>query len=92
MKYEIRLGREIINNTMHIIVGAIIAHTFLAYLSIVYITVILLMIGAGREYWQYRKGKIQPLYIHIIDTLTIALGGIIWFLIITHFHINIDTL
>ena len=92
MNYEIKLGREIINNILHIIVGAIIAHTFLAYLPIYYILGILLIIGAGREYWQYRKGKIQPLYIHIIDTVTLTLGGLLWFLVITYFNLNINKL
>jgi hypothetical protein len=92
MNYEIRLGREIWNGLLHIIVGGIIAHVFLAYLSIWWIIPILLLLGAGREYWQYKRGKIQPLYIQIIDTLTLALGGILWWLVITHFNINVDIL
>lgn len=92
MKYEIRLGREIINGILHLIVGAIVAHTFLAYLPIIYILLILLLMGAVREYWQYRRGKEQPWWIHTIDTITIALGGLIWFLVIINFGINVDIL
>ncbi len=92
MDYEIKFWREVKNNLLHIIVGAIVTHTFLAYLSIWWIIIILLLLGAGREYWQYKRNKIQPLYIQIIDTLTLALGGLLWWFIITCFHINIDVL
>ena len=92
MKYEIRFGREIINTSLHIIVGGIIAHTFLPYLPIIWIIIILLLLGAGREYWQHIRGKIQPLYIHIIDAIGFPIGGLIWWLITMHFGINVDVL
>lgn len=92
MNYEIRLGREIINNLLHLIIGAAVAHTFLAYLPVWLILAVLLLAGAGREYWQHARGKIQPWWVHTIDTVTIALGGLIWWLIITHFNVNIDLL
>lgn len=92
MNYEIRFWREVLNNTLHIIVGAVLAHTFLAYLPIWAILFILLLLGAGREYWQHARGKIQPWWIHTIDTLTLMLGGLIWYIIIISYHINIDLL
>lgn len=92
MKYEIRFGREVWNSILHIVVGAVVAHTFLAYMPIWAILGILLFIGAGREYWQHARGKIQPWYIHLNDTVTLALGGLIWWLVITSFHINVDIL
>ena len=92
MIYEIRFWREVLNGILHVIVGAVLAHTFLAYIPIWAILLVLLVLGAGREYWQFRRGKIQPLYIHIIDTLTLMLGGLAWFLIITYFNINVDIL
>ena len=92
MKYEIRLGREIINNLLHLIVGAVVAHVFLAYLPLWALLGILLLLGAGREYWQHARGKIQPWWIHTIDTVTLALGGLVWFLLITYFNINVDIL
>lgn len=92
MKYEIRFWREVLNSTLHILVGAIISHTFLAYLSISYILIILLLLGIGREYWQYKRGKIQPLWIQCIDAAGFVLGGLIWYLLVSHFGINVDLL
>jgi len=92
MTYEIRFWREVLNSFLHIVVGAVVAHTFLAYLPLWALLTILLVIGAGREYWQYRRGKRQPWWIHLNDTLTLALGGLIWYLVITHFGINVDIL
>jgi len=92
MIYEIRFWREVLNGALHVIVGAVLAHTFLAYIPIWAILLVLLVLGAGREYWQFRRGKIQPLYIHVIDTLTLVLGGLVWFLLITYFNINVDIL
>jgi len=92
MKYEIRFWREVLNSTLHILVGAILAHTFLAYLPLGFILYILFLLGIGREYWQYMRGKDQPWWIHLIDASGFVLGGLIWYLIITHFGINIDLL
>jgi len=92
MKYEIRLGREIINQSLHIIVGAVVAHTFLAYLNIWFIVLILLIAGTIREVWQSLRGKIQPLYIQVIDIATLILGGVLWYAAINIFNINVDLL
>jgi len=92
MEYEIRLGREIRNGSLHIGAGAVIAHTLIPYLDWYWIVTILLMLGAAREYWQYRRGKIQPMYIHIIDTLTFGLGGLSWYYVKKRLNVNVDEL
>ena len=92
MEYEIRFWREVLNTLLHIFVGMVIAHTFLPYLAVWWIVPILLLLGAGREYWQHKRGKIQPLYIHIIDAVGFAFGGLLWWVLITHFGINVDLL
>jgi len=92
MNYEIKPLKEIWNGFLHIVVGIIVAHTFLPYLPLYAILLILLTLGIIREYIQFKRNKIQPLYIQIIDVLTIALGGLIWWLVITHFNINVDIL
>ena len=92
MKYEIKLGREIINQSLHIIVGAVVAHTFLAYLSILLIIPILLLLGLIREVWQIKRGKIQPIWIQLLDSFTLMLGGVLWYAIINMFNINVDLL
>ena len=92
MNYEIRFWREVWNSFLHILVGAVLAHTFLAYLPLWAILIILFVLGAGREYWQHRRGKLQPWWIHLNDVLTLMLGGLVWYLIVTHFGINVDIL
>ena len=92
MKYEIRFWREAWNQTLHVIVGAVVTHTFLPYLELEWILSILLMLGIIRERWQHLRGKIQHPYVHILDIFTIMLGGLLWYLIVTHFNINVDLL
>jgi len=90
--YKITFWNEVKNNLLHILVGIVITHFILAYLPLWSIILILGVIGGGREYWQHRRGKIQPLYIHIIDTCTCILGGVVWYWFITTFNISIDLL
>lgn len=90
--YEIKLKREIWNGLLHIIVGAVVTHTFLSYLPIWLIVMILIVIGSIREYWQYKRNKIQPFYIQLIDVLTLVIGGLIWYCVVIYFHINVDIL
>lgn len=92
MKYPITLKGEIGNQLGHIALGFIIAHSYLAYESIYVIIVFLAMSGAYREWKQERRKKEQPWWVHIIDTATIALGGLLWYGIKTYFNINVDLL
>ena len=92
VKYKIKLGREIINGILHIVVGIVITHTFLSPLSLWKILLILFLLGMVREFWQYKRNKIQPLYIQIIDVITIVIGGIIWWIIINYYNIQVDLL
>ena len=59
-KFEFHFWKEVLNFILHILVGGIIAHTFLPYLPVFWILLILVGIGAGREVWQNLRGKIQP--------------------------------
>lgn len=87
-EYKFELGKEILNFLLHVLVGGIVAHTFLVYLPLVWIIILLIIIGAGREIWQNLKGKKQPWWISTIDSLSFGLGGYLWWLIINHFNIN----
>lgn len=91
-EYEIRVGREIRNGSLHVGLGAAFTHTFLPYLPAWAIIMMLILMGAGREYWQRRRGKIQPFYIHVIDTLTFGLGGLVWWGVKRKFKIDVDEL
>lgn len=90
--YEIRFWREVWNSLLHILIGMALAHVFLSPLPLWAIIVILLVLGIGREYWQYKRNKIQPLYIQIIDSIGFSIGGIIWWLIINQYNIQVDLL
>jgi len=91
-KFKFVWWKEVINAILHIIIGAAVAHTFLPYLPVWLIVILLLLAGAIREYWQNQRGKIQPLWMSGIDAITIALGGLIWWALIMHFQINVDFL
>jgi hypothetical protein len=91
-KFEFKIGAEIRNFLLHVLVGGIIAHTFLPYLPVLWILLILVTIGAGREAWQNLRGKIQPWWMSTVDALSFGLGGYIWWIIVTTYNINVDFL
>jgi len=91
-KFKFKFWVEVRNTLLHILVGGIIAHTFLPYLSIFWILFILVAIGAGREIWQQKRGKIQPIWMSTVDATSFGLGGCIWWCIITYYNINVDLL
>ena len=84
--------KEIINFVLHVLVGGIVAHTFLPYLKLWSILVILVAIGAGREIVQQLRGKIQPVWISTVDAISFGLGGLLWYFVITYYNINVDFL
>jgi len=90
--YKFIWYKEIWNTIAHILVGAVVAHTFLPYLPLWLIVSILFVLGAGREIWQNRRGKIQPLWISTVDAVSFPVGGALWWWVITTYHINIDLL
>ncbi len=92
MKYPITLKGELLNQFGHIVLGFIVTHSYLSYLSWYVIGILLLLSGAHREYKQHKRNKRQPWWIHIIDMVTIALGGLLWYGIKTYFNINVDML
>jgi len=92
MKYEIKFWREVKNGLLHLVLGAVVTHAFFPYVSLLLIIILLFALGCFREVWQYIRNKEQPLYIQIIDIVTIALGGVIWYWAIVYFNINVDLL
>jgi len=91
-EYEFRFWVEVRNTLLHILMGGLVAHTFLPYLSMWWIVIILFILGGGREIWQQLRGKIQPWWISTVDSISFSLGGYIWWLIITGYNINVDFL
>lgn len=91
-KFEFHWGPEIRNFLLHILVGGIIAHTFIPYLDLFWIILILCVLGILREVWQNIRGKIQPWWMSTIDSFSFGLGGYIWWLIVTYYNINVDLL
>ena len=92
MKYPITLKGELLNQSGHIVLGFIVTHSYLAYEVWYVIAGFLLLSGIHREWKQHKRNKRQPWWIHIIDTITIALGGLLWYGIKTYFNINVDVL
>ena len=90
--YPIRLKRELWNSLLHIIMGGILAYVFLPTYSLITILIFLIIIGLIREYMQVVRKKFQPLYIHFLDMLGFAFGGLLWFLTNIIFNINPDVL
>ena len=93
MIYEIKFWREIRNGILHIGGGIVVTHMFLPYCPLWLILIILTTLGVIREWIQkVIQKKWQPLYIQVIDVITIDLGGIIWYWYIVTHNINVDTL
>ena len=91
-KFQFKFWVEVRNTLLHILVGGVVAHTFLPYLSLWLILLILFALGAGREVWQNLRGKIQPIWMSMIDAISFSVGGYVWWYIVTYYNINIDLL
>ena len=91
-KFKFVFWKEVVNFLLHVVVGGVIAHTFLPYLSIYWIVAVLFFLGAGRELWQQLRGKIQPIWMSTVDAISFSLGGFCWWLIMTAYNINVDFL
>ena len=92
-KFKFVLWKEIWNTFLHILVGAVVAHTFLPYLPLALIIFILYTIGTARELAQWQHGKIQTWWISTIDAASFAAGGYLWWAIVIQWlGINVDLL
>jgi len=91
-KFKFKFWVEVRNTFLHILVGGVVAHTFIPYLPLWLILLILFALGVGREIWQNLRGKIQPIWISTVDALSFGLGGYIWWYIVTLYNINVDLL
>ena len=91
-KFKFKFWVEVRNTLLHILVGGTIAHTFIPYLSLWLILLILYILGTGREIWQNLRGKIQPFWMSTIDADSFCVGGYIWWYIIMYYNINVDLL
>jgi hypothetical protein len=91
-KYKIVLKREVINSSLHIVGGAFLAFILVPVYPIYVMILANLLFGSLREYFQYRRKKVQPLYIIIIDVMGWVIGGLIWFFVRNYFQINADIL
>lgn len=93
MKYEIRFWREVRNQLLHIIIGMADTYTYFADGSsnaLIKSQVMLAFGGIYREVQQEKRGKKQPLWVHVMDVLAINLGGWLMWLIIKHEIIKPD--
>ena len=82
-KFKFKFWVEVRNTLLHILVGGVVAHTFIPYLSLWLILLILFALGVGREIWQNLRGKIQPIWISTVDALSFGLGGYIWWCLLS---------
>ena len=90
--YEIKIGREIRNGVLHIVVALVLAYTLFPTLFYSATAIILLIIGIAREIYQKLRGKKQPLYIHILDSISFAFGGLLYVYLREKFKIKPDEL
>jgi len=85
--YKIKLGREIINQTGHLLFGAAISFGLNDLLFMTYVN---FFFGSLRELLQDRRNKIQPFYIQMLDIWTFPMGGLFWWGIKSYFNLNVD--
>ena len=90
--FEFHFWKEVWNTLGHIVFASLFAHVCTPYLSVGWITGILLFIGTAREVWQNIRGKYQPWLMSTVDSLSFGIGGYLWWLIITAYNINVDFL
>ena len=95
MKYELRFWREVRNQLLHIVIGMALTFTYFAdskSSELIKGQVMLAFGGIYREYQQEKRGKEQPMWLHLLDIIAINIGGWLVWLAIKHEIINPDEL
>lgn len=91
-KFEFLFWKEVWNTFGHILFSVAFTHVLVPYLALIPILILLFLIGFSREIWQNVRGKYQPFWISMVDSISFPVGGLIWWLIIATYNINIDFL
>ena len=92
MIYKPSLKKELFYGLGHIALGFIVVYSWIPKKGILTYLWITVIIGIIREVIQFKRLKIQPIWISALDVLGIMLGAIIWYIVREAFNINADTL
>ena len=92
MIYKPSVKKELFYGLGHIALGFIVVYSWIPQRTLWTYIWILAIVGIIREVLQFKRMKIQPIWISAIDVFGIILGGIIWYIVREAFNINADTL